>query len=257
MTWARSWSSPTATSSGRLHAHRALPSPVTHQAPTPLPIPADCRHVALFGGTFDPPHLAHVTLADLGRRELERRVGVPIFLVFVPAARSPHKANAPTASDAQRLDMLGLATQGLDRAGIWTDELDRATGGEPSFWARTLERAKSIMPDRTLWFIIGADQAASFHRWRLPREMLQIARPIVLPRHPIASASALRAAMATAHFWTEIELDQWAESFADIDVVRAASTEVRDAQGSPFQTPLHPKVLEYARTNNLYGLLHN
>ncbi len=227
---------------------------MTPKAPTPLSIPTNCRHVALFGGTFDPPHLAHVTLAHLGRRELERRVGAPAFLAFVPAARSPHKDNAPTATDTQRLDMLRLATEGLDRTGIWTDELDRATHGEPSYWARTLERAKSILPDRTLWFIIGADQAVSFHRWRQPREMLEMAQPVVLPRHPIATASDLRTAMATANFWNEKELDHWAESFVDIDLLRAASTEVRDAQGSPFETPLHPSVLEYARANNLYSL---
>jgi nicotinate-nucleotide adenylyltransferase len=223
---------------------------VTPEAPTPLSIPTGCGHVALFGGTFDPPHLAHVTLADLGRNELERRVGAPAFLAFVPAARSPHKDNAPTATDAQRLAMLALAIEGLDRAGIWTDELDRATHGEPSYFARTLERARSMLPGRALWFIIGADQAASFHRWRQPREMLQLARPIVLPRHPIASAAELRAAMATADFWNEKELGHWAESFVDIDLLRAASTEVRDAAGSPFETPLHPKVLQYA----LYGL---
>jgi nicotinate-nucleotide adenylyltransferase len=227
---------------------------VTPPPPTPLPIPDGCRHVTLFGGTFDPPHLAHVTLADLGRRELERRVGSPACLVFVPAARSPHKENAPTATDTQRLAMLGLATASLERCLTWTDELDRATRGEPSYWARTLERATAILGGRTLWFIVGADQAASFHRWRQPREMLQLARPLVLPRHPIATAADLRASMAAADFWNEKELDHWAESFIDIDLLRAASTEVRDANGSPFDTPMHPDVIGYARANGLYGL---
>jgi len=210
--------------------------------------------VALFGGTFDPPHLAHTSLADLGRQAIERRTGAPATLVFVPAARSPHKQDAPTATDAQRVQMLRLATSDVPDCTIWTDELDRAVGGEPSYWARTLERAAAILPQRTVWFIIGADQAASFHRWRQPREMLQLARPIVLPRHPIAIAIELRAKLATAGFWTEQELDRWADSFVDIDLLRAASTEVRDARGTPFETPLHPRVMEYARANNLYGL---
>ena len=227
---------------------------MTHAEPTPLPIPDDRRHVALFGGTFDPPHLAHTTLANLGRQALEHRAGAPATLVFVPAARSPHKSDAPTATDAQRVEMLRLAITGIPDCTIWTDELDRAAEGDPTYWARTLERAAAILPHRTPWFIIGADQAASFHRWRQPREMLQLAKPIVLPRHPIASAADLRANMATAGFWDETELDRWAESFIDIDLLRAASTEVRDSQGSPFHTPLHPKVLEYARTNKLYGL---
>ncbi|MFI4917224.1 MAG: nicotinate-nicotinamide nucleotide adenylyltransferase [Phycisphaerales bacterium JB060] len=228
---------------------------MTHAEPTPLPIPDERRHVALFGGTFDPPHLAHTTLANLGRQAIEHRAGAPATLVFVPAARSPHKSDAPTATDAQRVEMLRLATSDVPDCTIWTDELDRAAEGEPSYWARTLERAATLLAHRTLWFIIGADQAASFHRWRQPREMLQLARPIVLPRHPIASSNDLRANMASAGFWDETELDRWAESFVDIDLLRAASTEVREAQGSPFDTPLHPSVLDYARANNLYGLI--
>lgn len=178
----------------------------------------------------------------------------PVFLVFVPAARSPHKDNAPIATDAQRLEMLGLAIDELQARAVWTDELDRATHGQPSYWARTLERARAILPGCELWFIIGADQAASFHRWRQPREMLQLAQPLVLPRAPTASAAQLRTRMADANFWNKKELDQWAECFIQIDPLQAASTEVRDAQGSPFDTPMHPKVLDYARTNSLYGL---
>lgn len=224
--------------------------------PPPAPIPrlADYQHVALFGGTFDPPHVAHVTMADLARRELERRLHDPVLLVFVPAARSPHKDNAPTASDFQRAEMVRLAIEGLEGAAVWTDELDRALPGEPSYWLRTLERAREVLGDQTLSFIIGADQASSFHRWRGPREMLSLARALVLPRAPIATAQQLRDELARADFWNEKELDRWAESFVDLDLVRAASTEVRQAQGTAHTTPMHPRVLEYARAQGLYGL---
>lgn len=226
---------------------------MTHAEPTPLPVPDDCPHVVLFGGTFDPPHLAHVTLADLGRQELQRRVGARAFLFFVPAARSPHKDDAPTATDAQRLAMLRLATEDLPDCAFWTDELDRAVEGEPSYWVRTLERAASLLGDRTLWFMIGADQASSFHLWREARRMLELARPLVLPRHPVETAAELRTTMAHASFWNEGELDRWAESFVEIDSMRAASTTVRESQGSPFDTPMHPEVLEYVRRHGLYG----
>ena len=217
-------------------------------------MPEGCQHVVLFGGTFDPPHCAHIAMADLARQEVEHRRGGAALLVFVPAARSPHKASAPAASESQRLEMLTLATEGLERATIWTDELDRAREGEPSYWLRTLERARQVIGDRALTFVIGADQAASFHRWRGPREMLDFADVLVLPREPIASAAALRSAMQEAGFWKAEELDRWAESFVDVDLHKAASTEVRESQGSPFGTPLHPKVLQYARAEGLYGL---
>ena len=84
--------------------------------------------------------------------------------------------------------------------------------------------------------------------------MLELAGVLVLPREPIATAEQLRDELAKVGFWNEKELDRWAESFVDVDLLRAASTEVRQAQGSPFATPLHPKVLAYAREQGLYGL---
>ena len=222
--------------------------------PAPLHIPDECRHAVLFGGTFDPPHEAHVSLADLGRQELERREGGPALLVFVPAARSPHKADAPSATSPQRVEMLRLATSHLRHCAVWTDELDRAAEGEPSYWLQTLERARQVIGGRSLGFLIGADQAASFHRWREPRKMLALARVLVLPREPIATAHQLRRALKETNFWNEKELDRWAESFVQVGLLDAASTEVRRAEGSPFQTPLHPDVLAYARTHGLYGL---
>lgn len=193
-------------------------------------------------------------MADLARRELESRLDQPVLLVFVPAARSPHKVDAPTASDVQRAEMVRLAIEGVEGATAWTDELDRAVAGEPSYWLRTLERAREVIGDRSLTFIIGADQALSFHRWRGPREMLELAGVLVLPREPIATAAQLRDELAQIGFWNDKELDRWAESFVDVDLLKAASTEVRQAQGSPFATPLHPKVLAYAKEQGLYGL---
>ena len=193
-------------------------------------------------------------MADLARRELERRTGATALLVFVPAARSPHKDRAPTATDAQRVEMLELATADLVRCTVWTDEIDRAVHGEPSYWLTTVRRAHRLAGGRSLAFAIGADQAASFHRWREPREILDIARVLVLPREPLATAIQLRDALSSTGFWQQRELDRWVESFVDVEACNAASTEVRRAGGSAFDTPLHPRVLDYARANKLYGL---
>lgn len=208
----------------------------------------------LFGGTFDPPHLAHTSLADHARRAIEAREGGKALLAFVPAARSPHKADAPEATNAQRVQMLRLATNELDLSTVWTDELDRAAANEPSYWFSTLQRTRACIGSRTLAFIIGADQAAQFHRWREPRAMLELARPLVLPRGSIASAVALRRELAESGFWNEKELDRWAESFVEVDAVQAASTDVRDAKGGVQDTPLRPNVLAYVKAQGLYGM---
>ena len=115
------------------------------------------RLVVLFGGTFDPPHRGHVELPVRVRDELERRAGCvgEGWLVYVPAARSPHKERGPVVSDADRVEMLGRAIAGVPRAGVWTEEIDRAraqqeAGGdgrdaratEPSFTVETVRRAR-------------------------------------------------------------------------------------------------------------------
>ncbi len=222
--------------------------------PTPLPIADDAAPVVLFGGTFDPPHEAHTRLADAARRKVERRHAAPAWLAFVPAARSPHKKDAPHATDSQRVEMLRLATSDIERCTVWTDEIDRARSNEPSFWLTTLQRARQVLGRRALSFIIGTDQAANLHRWREPRAMLELAEPIVLPRAPLTTASALRAAVTLASFWTEEELLRWADALVEVAHIRAASSTIRAAQGAPVDTPMHPRVIEYARRNNLYGI---
>lgn len=208
----------------------------------------------LFGGTFDPPHVAHVDLADLARRRVEADTGERAWLVFVPAARSPHKADPPEAGDRQRLEMVCIASAEVDRCAVWSDEIDRARAGEPSYWALTLERAAAQAGGATLWFVIGADQAAAFDRWRDPRGLLDRARPLVLPRGRVRDAAALREAMRSSGFWSDAELDAWRNRFVAVPGVRAASTDVREADGGPFETPLHPGVAAYARRHALYGM---
>ncbi len=82
---------------------------------------------------------------------------------------------------------VGLPVHGVGngptRVGIWTDELDRGEGDEPSYWVDTLRRARSLVPPEvSLSFVMGSDQLAAFAHWREPHEILRLASPIVLVR---------------------------------------------------------------------------
>jgi nicotinate-nucleotide adenylyltransferase len=158
-----------------------------------LPPIAATREIILFGGTFDPPHRAHFTLAA---RALE--VHPQAALLFVPAARSPHKSAAPLATDDQRMAMLqaGILDAGLQsRAAVWDVELERAaTGGGPSYFVDTVRQARALTPASTrLFFVLGSDQVAAFDRWREPHEILSLADPIVLLRRVHDDATPLHA----------------------------------------------------------------
>lgn len=223
---------------------------------TPLSVPAGAERVVLFGGSFDPPTLAH---AAVGARARDLGAGPGAWLVLVPAARSPFKASAPT-EDHHRIAMMGLAAGGIERAVVWTDEIDRTAGETPSYWVETLRRARAQLPDARLWFVLGADQAAAFHRWREPHEILELAAPIVVLRDPIGTAERLLEELVGAGFWSDVELAEWCGSVVEMEMVAGSATEVRRALaesgvgGAEIVGLLDPRVLGYVREHRLYGV---
>ena len=208
----------------------------------------------LVGGTFDPPPRGHIELA-CAARDASRPAA---FLLFVPAARSPHKAAGPAATDTQRIAMLDLAIRGIPNAGVWTDEIDRQTPGEPSYWVQTLERARSLLGgDAPLAFVIGADQAVSLHRWAEPRRILELAEPIVLLRSPVDSVSTLRASLSAQGFWSDAEIDRLVACAADVGTMDVSATEIRgllkeNRENARLESLLPPGVLEFILDRGLY-----
>lgn len=232
-----------------------MPDADAHEPPvTPLPIPAGARSALLVGGSFDPPTLAHARIAQLAR---ERALSPDAWLLFVPAARSPFKPDPP-APDHHRVAMLRALVADLDRAAVWTDELDRAAVGAPSYWIDTLRRANRDRPDLDLAFLIGADQAAEFHRWRDARAILALARPLVAPRAPFASPDAILAHLTHTGAWNTAELDAWRAAVLELPLLPASATRAREALAADppdeqtLAELLHPAVLAYIRAHHLY-----
>jgi len=221
---------------------------------TPIQAPADAEGLLIFGGTFDPPTRAHVELA-LGARD---RAAPKSWLVYVPAARSPHKQEGPLAPDADRVAMLRIALRDAHRACIWTDELDRADRGEPSYSLTTVERAHAARPSARLRVLIGADQAAAFHRWRDPRRIIEIAEPVVMLRKPSESADALMEDLERTGAWSRDDLDAWRARIAEVPVMGVSATEARDllnsvrADDPRLADLLDQRVLDYIREHGLY-----
>jgi len=221
---------------------------------TPLPVPKGAAAVLLCGGVFDPPHKAHI---EIPRRVRDELFGRGAWLVYVPAAKSPHKLDGPVASDEERVEMLRLATAGVPRCAIWTDEVDR--GGKASFWIDTLRRAVRVLPKgAALRFLIGSDQAVAFHKWKEFREILEIAEPVVMLRPPHRDAGAVIRAMKKTGAWSKMELEHWRAWVEEGAVMELSSTEVREAlsEGKARGGVLKdvPRaVLAYARRRGLYS----
>ncbi len=155
--------------------------------------------VLVFGGTFDPPTRAHAELPPLAAAAIGAS-----RLLYVPAAISPHKTDAPPASAAHRLAMLRLIVP--EGGEIDTREIDR---GGPSFMIDTLTSLRAeIDPAVPLRLLIGTDQMAAFDRWHRWREILDLAPPVVMARPGVDVQRALqemavRCGPDMASQWTE------------------------------------------------------
>ncbi|MBC8421594.1 nicotinate (nicotinamide) nucleotide adenylyltransferase [bacterium] len=129
------------------------------------------KKILLYGGTFDPPHLAHVALPLAAMQLLEFDQ-----VLYVPAHHSPLK-DLPHTSHADRLAMLELALQDCPWAEISTIELER---GGTSY---TIDTIKSLQQEgQVMRLLIGADQWAQFKEWINWEEILEIASPAIMPR---------------------------------------------------------------------------
>ena len=235
--------------------------------------------ILLVGGTFDPPHRAHVIVAERARAWWDRLEGQgdadagahveqgspdggatgTARLVFVPAARSPHKREGPRASDGDRLDMLRAALAGVAEAEVSTIELDRGRvgAGEASYWIDTVREFVSAHAGARVRFLIGADQAVAFHRWREPKEILSLARPIVAPREPWITPRQLRESLEGTTAWTSQEIGAWMASMLPMPVERGRATDIRGAiMGRALRDPaledLDPAVRAIIEARGLY-----
>lgn len=130
--------------------------------------------LAIFGGSFDPPHVGHLLVgADAFEQlELDR-------IVLVPAATQPLKAGRAVASAAQRLAMVRLLVEGDTRFEVSTVEVDRSG---LSFTVDTLNHFAGQYPAAERFLLLGADVLSTFAQWREPDRILQLARPVVLER---------------------------------------------------------------------------
>lgn len=132
-----------------------------------MPVPA----VGVFGGSFNPIHFGHLLLADevAEALDLER-------VLFVPAPAPPHKAPEDLAPARHRLEMVKLAVAEHPRFAVSEVELSRPG---PSY---TVDTLRALAPEGALHLIIGSETFLDLLSWREPREVVRLARLVVVPR---------------------------------------------------------------------------
>ena len=129
--------------------------------------------LGIIGGTFDPPHYAHLAIAEDARV----RLGLPQVL-FAPAFGNPLKQGRQSAAPEHRFRMVELAI--ADNTNFAVTTLDLQPG--PSYTVHLLQRLKVEYPAAELYFIIGFDALRRLADWYQAAEVLELAYMVASPR---------------------------------------------------------------------------
>ncbi len=133
------------------------------------------KKIGLFGGTFNPIHLGHLTVA----RDVREGFGLD-KIWLIPSALPPHKKEKQIAEASDRLEMIRIAIADNPNLSVSDVELKRSG---PSYTIDTVEYFKAIVPKETqLYFIVGVDAFLDIELWKSFRELFQVIPFIVMSR---------------------------------------------------------------------------
>lgn len=135
------------------------------------------RRIGILGGTFDPIHMGHLITA-----EIVRVSAVLDEIIFIPAARPPHKENKGEAPAEDRLRMVQCAVEGNPSFSVSDIELKREG---PSYTVDTIAVLSEQLRDAELFFITGADAMNDLYRWHDPVRLLHSCMFIVAARQGV------------------------------------------------------------------------
>lgn len=186
------------------------------------------KRVGLLGGTFDPPHKGHFSIAKAAVNSLQLDE-----VWFIPTYEPPHKTEASTDSE-HRLQMLRLMIAKERNFYIKTIELERKG---KSYTIDTMNELLIMYPNFQFYFIIGADQVKSLHKWYRIEELLDKVEFIGVERPGFE--------------WHEtIKVRKLAVPKFDV-----SSTTIRNhiREGRSVEQFVHPDVYAYIKEHWLYG----
>jgi nicotinate-nucleotide adenylyltransferase len=196
--------------------------------------------LGILGGTFNPPHIAHLVCALEARSQL----GLD-SVVLMPVNTPPHKEAAGDPGPEVRADLCRAAVAGEPGLEVSTLEIER---GGPSYTVDTLRALHEAREGDDLTFIVGGDMAWSLPSWREPEAVLDLARIAVADRHGlhrqeiIDRLAPLPGAAERVVFFTMPRLD-----------VSSSDLRARVAAGRPVRWLVPDGVMDEIERRGLYG----
>jgi nicotinate-nucleotide adenylyltransferase len=192
--------------------------------------------LGVLGGSFDPPHIAHLAIAS----EACHSLGLARVL-FVPAAAPPHKGIGERTPAAVRLEMASLAIDDDLRFTVSGVEIERGL----VYTTDTLRALSLRYADHDLVFIMGSDSLLQLEAWHEPEELLSLCALAVAPR----PGDAPEAVAAAAARWGDHQV-----TMLDVPLLDVASSDIRErtAQRRPIRYLVPHRVEQYILETGLY-----
>lgn len=203
-----------------------------------------CQRLIVFGGSFDPPHLAHAKLPRLVLRAIDADA-----IAYIPAARQPLKLDQAQTPAIHRLAMLRLALADVPATIILTDEMDRAGDGKPSYTVNTLQHLRHRLDSGAqMRLLIGADQLRLFDQWQSYEQVIALAEPVVMLRPPDTRETLLDQLPAG------FDPGAWAQRIISVPQMQISSQAIRKrvSRRQTIADLVHPNVGTYIVEHGLY-----
>ena len=197
-------------------------------------------NIGILGGTFDPVHLGHLSIANaaMDQAALER-------VLFIPAGQPRLKQAEPVASADHRIEMVRRAIEGNPRFQVCDAEVRRPG---PTYSVDTLvELSAKLGPGTDLFFILGMDVLDQFDQWKDPERVLELCRLLVLARPGERDFD-------WPGFYNRVPKAKDRVQIVTAPLVDVSATESRRrvAMGEPLDGQVPDAVAEYIREQGLY-----
>jgi nicotinate-nucleotide adenylyltransferase len=203
------------------------------------------RIIALFGGTFDPVHLGHTTVAADAVKQIHADK-----CVFIPAKRSPLKGFLPKAGDEDRFNMIAIAIAGEENFEVSDYELNKPA---PSYTLETVEKfRKDYGGDASIHWFIGADGVDDLIYWYKIVELIDACHLTTMYRAGCAPPDFTK----FERIWGRQRVEKLQRNVVQTPMIDISSTEIRKriSTGQNVLNMLHKDVYGYIREHGLYQM---
>ena len=203
------------------------------------------RRIGILGGSFNPPHLGHLDMAETAKNQLNLS---EVWLMVSP--QNPLKSDAHMAPIADRMAMCEKMTK--DKPWLIATDIEQKLGTQ--FTADTLKKLTSEYPNTTFFWLMGDDNLEHFHKWQNWQEIAQMVPLVVFRRNGHNKALESPAACALKDF--QVQANSPNETppnwrLLDNAIMDISATYVRENMEA-HKNILAPDVHAYIQKKHLY-----